>query len=65
MKVIQFKQLQGIDALWSFAIWTKNEKANEICQELLIDLHLKFDDKLVTVEEKVQILTSFIETCMK
>lgn len=45
MKVIKFKQLLGLDALWSMAIETQNGKAKEMSQELLIDLHLKFDDR--------------------
>jgi len=65
MKVINFKQLIGLDALWSMAIETQNGKAKEMSQELLIDLHLKFDDRSVPIEQKIEILTSFVETCMK
>ena len=42
----------------------KNEKAIEESRELLVDLHLRLSHKYQK-EDKSQILSSFIEKCMK
>ena len=44
IKVLNFDQLMGMDALWKMALFSQNEKAKEISQELLVSLHLKFED---------------------
>ena len=56
VKVINFEKLLGMDALWKMAIQTKNEKAKEIIQELLVALHLKFDNTTISGQAKLVIV---------
>ena len=44
IKVLNFHSLIGMDALWKMALFSQNEKAIENSQELLVSLHLKFDN---------------------
>ena len=44
IKVLHFSKLVGMDALWKMALFSQNEKAKEIASELLVSLHLKFDN---------------------
>ena len=41
-----------------------NEKAKEISQELLVSLHLKFDNQTATREHKEIVIDSFVKRCM-
>lgn len=47
LRVKDFENLLGMDALWQIAIKSQNEKAKEASQELLVDLHLKLDKNVV------------------
>jgi hypothetical protein len=51
MKVIKFDSLIGVDTLWKFAIEAENEKVKEESMDLLVDLHLKFEQS-VSIEEQ-------------
>ena len=64
IKVIHFDKLIGMDALWKMALFTQNEKAKEISQELLVSMHLKFDNQTATREHKQVVIDSFIKRCM-
>ena len=65
VKVINFEKLLGMDALWKMAIQTKNEKAKEIIQELLVALHLKFDNTTISGQAKLVIVNQFVTRCMQ
>lgn len=44
IKVINFKDINGKDPLWKMALESENEKGAEESMDLLVDLHLKFDN---------------------
>ena len=60
---MSFEKLIGIDTLWRVSIECENEKSREEAMELLVDLHLKFD-QVVSYEDQVKIWTNFTENCM-
>ena len=64
IKVLHFDKLVGMDALWKMALFSQNEKAKEISQELLVSLHLKFDNQTATREHKETVINSFVGRCM-
>ena len=53
-----------MDALWKMALFSQNEKAIENSQELLVALHLKFDNQNVNREHKQAVIESFVNRCM-
>jgi len=59
-----FEELEGKDALWDISIASKVDKARDISQELLVELHLKLDQQTISQESKVEILQNFIKRCM-
>jgi len=63
IKVLEFDKLIGMDALWKMALFTQNDKAKEISQELLVNLHLKLDSQ-APKEHKQSVIDSFIKRCM-
>jgi hypothetical protein len=50
LRVVDFNQLIGLDTLWRISIESENDKVREESMDLLVDLHLKFDNR-VTQEE--------------
>lgn len=50
MRVTNYKGLLGLETLWKISIESQNDKAREESMDLLVDLHLKFDQTL-PVEE--------------
>ena len=50
MRVVDFNHLIGLDTLWRISIESENDKVKEESMDLLVDLHLKFDNR-VTIEE--------------
>jgi len=62
--VIDFEKLVGKEALWKMALFSKNEKAKELSQELLVSLHLRFDNTTASKEQKEAVIVSFVQNCM-
>ena len=60
LNVVDFEALLGLDALWTYAVQTKNEKARLLMTELLVDAHLQFNEELVTPEARKHIPGNFI-----
>jgi len=60
LNVVDFEALLGLDALWTYAVQTKNEKARLLMTELLVDAHLRFNEELVTPEARRHIPGNFI-----
>ena len=56
IKVLHFSKLVGMDALWKMALFSQNEKAKEIASELLVSLHLKFDNQTAKIEHKQAVI---------
>ena len=54
-----------MEALWKMALLSQNAKAKEISQELLVSLHLRFDNQTATPEHKQAVIESFVRRCMK
>jgi hypothetical protein len=65
IRVRNFENLLGLDALWEIAIKSKNEKAKEASQELLVDLHLKLDRDSVDMEYRSKVIQYFVNRCME
>lgn len=64
LRVVHFNNLIGLDTLWSIAIESENEKARDESMDLLVDLHLKFDQS-VSIEDQRNVWLEFIDKCMK
>ena len=64
LRVKDFANLLGVDALWQIAIKSQNEKAKEASQELLVDVHLKLDKNAVDADYKMQVIERFVKRCM-
>lgn len=64
IQVLKFGSLIGMDNLWKMAVLSTNEKAKELSQELLVSLHLKWDNKTATQEHKQAIIMQYIQRCM-
>lgn len=64
MRVVKFDSLIGMETLWRISIECENEKSREESMDLLVDLHLKFDQQ-VSYDEQLKIWTNFTENCMK
>ncbi len=48
--VRDYEKLEGLDTLKHISVLTENERSREESMDLLVDLHLKFDTKVVTPE---------------
>lgn len=46
MRVCNYEQLIGLDTLWKIAIESENERSRDESMDLLVDLHLKFDQSV-------------------
>jgi len=44
MRVLNYNKLLGLETLWRISIESENEKSREESMDLLVDLHLKFDE---------------------
>ena len=53
-----------MEALWKMALLSQNAKAKELSQELLVSLHLRFDNQMIR-EHKQAVIESFVKRCMK
>jgi hypothetical protein len=42
--VIDFTKLLGLDTLWKIAVESENDRSRDESMDLLVDLHLKFDN---------------------
>ena len=51
--------------MWKMALLSQNAKAKELSQELLVSLHLRFDNQTATREHKQAVIDSFVKRCMK
>ena len=63
MRVYSFEGIVGIEPLWEICILSTNQKAMEESMELLVNLHLKFDNG-ITIEEQKEVWKKFIDHCM-
>ena len=61
IKVLNFDQIEGKDALWDISIKAANERVKAISQELLVDCYLQLDGE---AEEKQQVMNQFIDKSM-
>ena len=59
MMVADYKQLIGLETLWSIATESDNERSREDSMDLLVDLNLKFDSS-VSLEDRKEIWDEFI-----
>lgn len=44
--MINYDKLIGLDTLWRIAIESENDKSRDESMDLLVDLHLKFDQSI-------------------
>ena len=65
IRVRNFENLQGLNALWEIATKSKNEKAKEASQELLVELHLKLDRETLDMGYRMKVIQYFINQCME
>ncbi|CDW78729.1 UNKNOWN [Stylonychia lemnae] len=64
MRVINHDKLIGLDTLWRMAVESENEKSKEESMDLLVELHLKFDQSL-SIPEQHKVWLGFINKCVK
>ena len=53
-----------MDALWKMSLSSQNEKAKDLSQQLLVNLHLCFDNETATREHKQSVIENFVQHCM-
>lgn len=56
LKVIDFENLQGMESLRNLAIYSRDDKARGLSQELYVNLHLKFDNQNTTKEQRQTVI---------
>ena len=56
IRVRNFENLQGLNALWEIATKSSNEKAKEASQELLVDLHLRLDRESLNMAYRMKVI---------
>lgn len=56
---MDFSSLQGLNSLWEVSLKAENAKVRDLCQSLLVDMHLKLNDP------NDEITTQFVDQCMK
>lgn len=62
---MNFDRLLGMDALWKMALFSQNDKAKDISQQLLVNVHLRWDNSSsVTREKKQAVIDKFVSQCM-